>query len=607
MKNTNKISPPQLFLGFFRWFCHPELRDYIEGDLMELYHERCERKGIRYADLIFILDVFFLLRPGIIKPIKGNNHLIIYGMYKNYLIIGWRNILKNKAFSTINIFGVAIGLAACILILEFIVFEMSFDRFHSKLDRTYRITNDRFQNGKLIQHGTIMYPTIGPVMAKDFPEIEDYSRLMPAGDLNVIIDDRNFRSNRAHFVDERFFRVFDFRLLAGDRATLLSTPNTTVLTESTARKFFQYDGDDLSALLGKTFLWGLWGTDPRPFEVTGIIENIPVNSHIQFDVLVSYSTLLTFGQDADNNWTWSDMRHYLVLKHGADPKRLEAKFPGFSERYFQGDKVSGSIEKFYLQPLKDAHLYSDYEYDIAVTASGKAVWSMLVVAGFILVIAWINYINLTTSRAIDRAREVGLRKVMGAFKTQLIRQFILESVLTTIIAFMLAVAIVFLFQSIFNEIVGSNLSWKLLLTQMNTRQLLWSGVLLAGGAVLAGFYPAFILSSYKPVTVLKGQFTRSRAGNFFRRTLVVFQFTASTTLIAGTLIVSRQIDFMNSADLGINLKNIMVVKPPELSESDSTFYGRVEYFKHELARIPGVVNVTTSWRLPGDRLGRVFN
>jgi putative ABC transport system permease protein len=580
------------------------MQDYIEGDLIEVYQKRTRRTGKRLADIRFIIDVLLLFRPGIIKPIRTNRNLNHYGMLKNYFTISWRNILKNKTFSAINVFGLAIGLAACLLILQFVIFELSFDKFNAKLDRTYRITNDRFQNGKLIQHGTIMYPTIGPTMAKDFPEIEEYSRIMPSGELNVKIDDRNYRGDQCHFADERFFRVFDFKILAGDKPTLLTTPYTAVLTEETARKYFQFEDQDLTLLIGKTFQWGL---DVKPYEVKGIVENIPPNSHIDFGALISYSTLLTESQDADISWNWSDMRHYLVLKAGVNYKDLEAKFPEFSERYFKGDKVSGSIEKFYLQPMKDAHLYSDYEYDIARTASGKAVWSMLIVAVFILVIAWINYINLTTSRAIDRAKEVGLRKVMGAFKSQLVKQFIFESILITTIAVVAAIGIMILLQSSFNKIVGTDLSWNLLIDQLTLQQIAIIITGLIGGAIVSGFYPAFMLSNYQPATVLKGKFTRSAKGNFLRKALVVFQFTASAALITGTLIVGRQIEFMNKTDLGINLKEVLVVRAPELMEFDSTFITRVEDFKNELHKIPGVIHATASGRLPGDRLGRNFN
>lgn len=524
-------------------------------------------------------------------------------MIQNYFIIALRNVLKSKVFSAINVLGLSIGLAACLLIFQFVSFELSYDKFNEKLERTYRITNDRFQHGRLIQHGTIMYPTIGPTMARDFPEIEEYTRLMPGGTLNVKIEDKNFRGERCHFADEHFFSVFSFKVLAGQRPTLLKDPHTAVLTATTASKYFGPSRNH-SDFIGKTFYWGL---DPQPYRVDGICEDIPTNSHIQFDALVSYSTLYS-GEDkgADNSWTWSDMRHYLVLKPGTNYKELEAKFPAFSERYFKGDKVSGSVEKFYLQPLTDAHLYSDYEYDIATTASGKAVWAMLVVAVFILIIAWINYINLTTSRALDRAKEVGLRKVMGAAKSQLIRQFILESLVITSMAFIAAIGLVFALQSSFNRIVGYELSMKSVFTSLNFSHILLVFSVLAAGALLSGFYPAFVLSSYQPVTVLKGKFTRSSKGNLLRKALVVFQFTSSASLIIGTFIVSKQIAFMSNADLGINIKNIITIKSPGLTPWDSTFVERVESYKHALAQISGVVNATTTGRLPGDRLGRSF-
>ncbi len=613
MDHSSNHEPPRWPFRFLKWICPDHLVEEIEGDLVQKFYrdlrssERLKWPGDSKtfrAKRRLAWNAARLFRPGIILGNKLSNPLINAIMLRSYFTIAFRNVIKNKVFSAINIFGLAIGLAACLLIFQFVSFELSYDNFNEKLDRTYRVTYNRFQNGKLIQHGTIMYPTIGPVMAKDYPEIEEYTRLMPGGNLNITIDDKNFRDDACHFADERFFSVFSFKLLAGERSSLLKDPYTAVLTEKTAIRYFETVDKDFSKLIGKTFLWGL---DKQPYTVKGICENIPANSHIQFDVLISYATLIRADdQSADNSWTWSDMRHYLVLKPGADYKKLESKFPAFSERYFKGDKVSGSIEKFYLQPLRDAHLYSDYEYDIAVTASGKAVWAMLVVAIFILVIAWINYINLTTSRALDRAKEVGLRKVMGAFKRQLVNQFILESFLITAMAFVLAFALVVVLQSSFNHIVGSNLSMTTIFASMSIYKILLVILILFAGAFLSGFYPAFVLSSYQPVTVLKGKFTRSGKGNFLRKSLVVFQFTSSAALITGTFIVSKQIDFMNKADLGMNIGNVVVVWSPELMPWDSTFVQRVESYKNELAKVPGVVSATTSGRIPGDRLGRSF-
>lgn len=602
MSNVKIPALPFLWLA---WFCPPDLYEGIEGDLIQQFACDVKEAGEKIARRRLVLNVLRFFRPAIIFRNRFSFQLINTAMLSNYLIIAYRNVLKNKTFSAINIIGLAIGLASCLLIFQFVSFELGYDKFNDKFERTYRITNDRFQNGKLIQHGTIMYPTIGPTMAKDYEEIEEYTRLMPGGEMNVKINDKLFRGDRCLFVDEHFLSVFSFPVLTGQRATMLKERYSIVLTEHVAKKYFEVNDGGYEGLIGKAIYWGL---DQEPYTVTGICRDVPPNSHIQFDVLVSYATLIRpDNTGADDSWTWSDMRHYLVLKPGTDHKKLESKFPDFSERYFKGDKVSGSIEKFYLQPLREAHLYSDYEYDIAKKASGKAVWAMLVVAIFILFIAWVNYINLTTSRALERAKEVGLRKVMGALKSQLIRQFIFESMLLSIIAFIIALILAQLLQSSFNQIVGTDLSlWKVI-AEADTFTITVLCAVLITGILLSGFYPAFVLSSYQPVTVLKGKFTRSSSGHLMRKMLVVFQFTASVALITSTLIVSKQIKFINETDLGIDLGQVLVVRGPERTPWDSTFISRVEGFKHKLAEINGVTSVATSGQLPGRRLGRTFN
>ncbi len=596
--------PPGVMIKFLQWFCPPELLEGIAGDLQEQFEADLQLHGSRIAKRNFAMNVFKFFRPGIVLRNKFDVQLTDLIMFSNYLMITYRNVLKSKVFSGINVLGLALGLATCLFIFQFVSFELSYDKFNSKFDRIYRVTNDRFQHGKLIQHGTIMYPTIGPTMAKDYPEIEMYTRMMPGGDLNVKAEDKIFTGQTAIFADEHFFSVFDFPLLAGDRKACLKEGYSMALSESTAKKYFTFSEGNYSEVLGRVLYWG---TDPQPFKITAVFKDVPDNSHLQFEALVSYSSLFS-PQDmgADNSWTWSDMRHYLVLKPDADPKELEAKFPAFSDRYFQGDKVSGSVEKFYLQPLKDAHLFSNYEYDIAKTASGKAVWAMLIVAISILVLAWINYINLTTSRAIDRAKEVGLRKVMGAFKSQLVRQFILESVLISFVAFILAMVIVTVLQGSFNELIEANLSWGKIFVGIGSSTIWIFAAIMFSGMILSGFYPAFILSSYQPATVLKGKFQRSGRGQYLRKSLVIFQFTASAALITATLIVSRQLKFMNEADLGINIHNTIIVSSPMRTAWDSTFIDRVETFKTELGRVPGVISTATSSSTPGDRTGRAF-
>ncbi|HEX6892463.1 MAG TPA: ABC transporter permease [Chryseolinea sp.] len=603
-QHDKKPSPPASALQFLEWFCPPKLYEGIEGDLVEQFQRDMSTYGHRKAGLRLWMGVLRFFRPGIVLRNRFSFQLIKVDMLRNYVLVAFRNVLKNKVFSGINVFGLGIGLAACLLILQFVMVELSYDKFHTKLDRIYRVTNDRFQHGKLIQHGTITYPTIGPAMAKDFPEVERYTRLMPGWDFNAKVGDRFFRGDNSHFADEHFFAVFDFPLLATQGADILKDRYSVALSEKTAKKYFDIVDNNYSTVIGKTLYRGM---DTQPYKVVGVFANIPDNSHLQFDMLVSYSTLISpDNHGADDSWTWSDMRHYLLLKPGTNYKKLEAKFEDFSQRHFQGDKVSGSVEKFFLQPLKDAHLYSDYEYDIAKTASGKAVWAMLIVAAFILLIAWVNYINLTTSRALERAKEVGLRKVMGAVKGQLMRQFVFESMLISLFAFVLSAILTQLLQRPFNEIIGSNLSIWSLLSALDTKMLIVALLIIITGVLLSGFYPAVVLSSYQPITVLKGKFQRSSSGNLLRKALVVFQFTTSVALITGTLIVSQQLKFMNSADLGISIANTIVVEGPE-TPWDSTFIGRIETYKNELTSIPGVISATTSNNIPSARLGRIFD
>ncbi|MDN5210657.1 ABC transporter permease [Fulvivirgaceae bacterium BMA12] len=528
-------------------------------------------------------------------------------MLKNYLKTAFRNLRKNKAFSLINIIGLSIGMATCMLILQYVNFELSFDRFHDNHDQIYRVINYRYQNGKQIQHGPITYPTIGPTMFKDYPEIDAYTRLMPLFRINVKKDENVFPVDRSLIVDKHFLKVFSFPLLAGDRESALNKPNTAAISASLAKKHFNITNGNYQKLLGTTIQLGL---QPNPFTITGVFEDIPQNSHIDFDLLYSYTTLINSTDgDADDSWQWSDFRHYLVLKPETDVNALERKFIDFSRQYFKGSEVSGSEEEFVLQPLKNTHLFSNYEYDIARVANGQTVWTLFYVALFILVIAWINYINLTTSKALERAREVGLRKVVGAYRRQLVFQFLTESLIINVTAFLLAITLVQIIQPFFNQLVDQDLSLlKLLYSDFTLISLLgvFTGIFLAG-IFLSGFYPAFVLSSYRPVTILKENFQRSSTGNLIRRVLVVFQFIASAGLISGTLAVFKQLQFIQDRDLGINLDHILVIQGPGLTSFDSTFIDNANAFKEELRKHAAIKTVATSNRLPGDRLARTFN
>ena len=530
-------------------------------------------------------------------------------MIKNYLKIAWRNLVNNKADSLINIVGLSVGMAACLLILEFVSFELSYDRFNKNAPDIYRVTNDRFQNGKLVQHGTITYSAVGPAMKADFPEILNNTRVEPMGSLILIDGDKKMEVKETMAVDNEFLSIFSYPLLAGDAKTALKDPNTIILSETLARKIYSIPNNDYSSLLGKTLKIT---RDSLPYKITGICKDVPANSHLQFDLLGSYITLYTQKypwKEAEYDFTDSDFWHYLQLKPGTNYKLLEAKFAAFSQRHFQGNKVSGSDEKFLLQPLLKTHLYSDYEYEIGKTGSSMAVWGMLIIASLIIIIAWVNYINLTTARSMNRAKEVGIRKVAGATRSQLIRQFLTESFLMNLIALVVAGIIVYLVQNGFNQLVERELSLSYLfsdaVTGLHIKALVVSGLIL--GILVSGFYPAFVLSSFKPILVLKGKYSQTGKGIFLRRLLVTTQFAATVALIIGSFVVYRQIRFVNTQSLGMNLSGVLIVKPPVLSSFDSSFISHETTFKSELGQIPGVMMASSSGRVAGDELGRAFN
>lgn len=528
-------------------------------------------------------------------------------MLSNYLKIALRNFRKNKLFSLLNVIGLAIGMAACLLILQYVSFKLSFDQFHKNSDQVYRVVNDRYQGGKLIQHGTITYSGVGKAMNDDFEEVEQNTRVVPAGERIIIYDEKRLSEEESFYAENSFFSMFSFPLLTGNETSVLKDPYAVILSEELVKKVFDYQGTDYKQFVGKTIRLS---TDSTPYKIEGICKNVPQNSHLRFHLLISYKTLVSQGwKEADYNFTSSDFWHYVKLKPGTDYKSLNKRFPAFSKRHFQGTKVSGSDETFYLQPLAKAHLYSDFEYEIGKTGNGSAVWGLLLIAVLIIVIAWVNYINLATARSTERAREVGIRKVVGGLRIQLIKQFLVESTIVNLLGIGLSIGLVLSVQSAFNNLIEEKLSLSYLLVKGMSGYSIFLGLVLLvlAGIVISGFYPAFVLSSFKPIAVLKGKFHASKKGIQFRKALVIGQFTATVALIIGSAIVSQQMRYIGNKDLGFNMDQMLIIKPAILTGWDSTFIDRTNNFKEEIKALPGVKSVATSWRVPGGELGRTFN
>jgi len=528
-------------------------------------------------------------------------------MIKHYLKISFRNIWKYKSFSAINIAGLAIGMAACLLILQYVSFKLSFDQFHKNANNIYRVVNDRYQQGKLIQHGTITYSAIGKAMNDDYEEVVQNARVVPWNEVILTYNDKKIAEDQILYADSNFLSMFDFPLLAGDKSSVLKEPYTMILSEHLVEKIFDYKGNDYNQFLGKALVYG---TDSMPYKVVGICKNVPENSHLQFRMLVSYKTLASIGwKESDYDFTDSDFWHYVRLKPGTDYQAFNAKLNAFSQKHFEGNKVSGSDEKFYLQPLSKAHLYSDFEYEIGRTGSAIVVWALLIIALFIISIAWINYINLATARSVERAKEVGIRKVVGCERKQLIIQFLSESAIVNLVSMVLAVLLVLLLQTAFNNLLKYQLSLPYLLTKgLNGYSILIGLIsIVIAGIFVSGLYPAFVLSSFKPIAVLKGRFSSSQKGIFFRKALVIGQFTVTIALIIGSLVVMKQIRYMNHKELGFNMDQVLIVKPPTLTNWDSTFITRSNSFKEELKQLSHVKGAATSWNVPGGDIGRSFN
>jgi putative ABC transport system permease protein len=515
-------------------------------------------------------------------------------MIQNYFKIAWRNIQSHKAYSGINILGLAIGIAACLLILQYVSFELSYENFHVNKDRIYRVQQDRYDNGKLSTQWAAGAYAVGNSFKDAIPEVEEYVKLKQENDLVATIGNQPFKIEKGFFATASFFSVFSYPLLEGNSKTALAEPNTAVVSETTAHKLFGKEN-----ALGKTLLLN----GKENFKITGVFKNMPANTQLKPDVLLSYSTFINIvkadSNDVETAWQWDGCLTYLLLRKDANPKSVEAKFPHLVEKATGAElKKFNAAVKYNLQPLKDIHLYSKYMMEPEANGDGKTTYLLLGIAFFIVVIAWVNYINLATARAIGRAREVGVRKSVGSQRRQLVFQFLFESALLNGFALLLALLLMFVAIPAFNQLSGHNISFSLL---SNSSFWLALAALFIGGVFFSGLYPAFVLSGFKPVEVLKGRMVTTAKGALLRKSLVVFQFAASLFLLIGTLVVYSQIQFMRKQSLGINIDQTLVITKPAIA--DSTYAKKMTAFKNELLQNSSITKVTALTSIPGEAVG----
>lgn len=567
---------------FFQWFCHPDYYPDIQGDLEEMYGRNIEQ-GKLFAQWKYLFQVIGLFRPSLIRSFP-QHFLINSGMFKNYFKISTRNLLRHKLFTTINISGLAFGLAAFLLINEYIRFEESYDSFFEESEQIYRLSTVQVIHGEIGVKDAMTYQPAAKVLKDELPEIIAYTTSYKFDELifrkgESVIQEKNVIS-----ADSNFFKIFDYQVLQGSPEDILAEPNALVLTESKAKFYF---GDQNP--LGETLQ--ILGNFNRPFKVTGIIEDVPENTHYKFDILISDESIKD--RSDYNSWNAFNYYSYVKLEKQVNISTLNDKLEALSKKY-KGEETS---QRFDLHPIQDIHLKSDFTFEAEIPGSEKAVSFMKIIALFILIIAWVNYINLSTARAVDRAKEVGLRKVIGAYKMQLIGQFLLEALLVNLLAAILALLISELALPYFHQLIGKEITLHVWNYYPFLQNLLVFFIL---GTLVSGFYPALVLSGFKPVAVLKGKYRNSKSGAMLRKGLVVVQFTASIVLIAGTFIVYRQLQFMQGKDLGISTDYVVGFNMPSVEgDQQEAHNSKVESFKEALRNHNAIETVGGTSNLPG--------
>ncbi len=588
MKKLSNGVPPKWIRKFLEMFLDPKILEASLGDLEEKFQAKLHDNTPHWkASARYIIEGLGFIKMARRRKVDYKN-VNAYAMYKSYFKIAWRNILKSKGYTTINILGLSIGISACILIALYVQFELSYDRFNDKAERIYRVNNEiKFGDNHLDL--AVTNAIFGETAQHDFPQIEHYTRLMWYGGFLIKKDNENIRESSVAWADSTLFDVFTLPMISGNPKTALAEPNSIVITESIAKKYF-----------GKTDVAGqtLIINNNENRKVTGVIKDIPLNSHFQFNMFVP---MLEHPGAKENNWVSQNWNTYLLLKPGSDANGLAPELNKMMDRNLgpqlkllvnktlEEFNSQGNYFKVSLTPLADIHLHSDRMGELYGSGDIRYVYIFSAIGLFILLIACINFMNLATARSAKRAHEVGVRKVLGSLKRSLINQFLSEAMLTTTLAMVLAYAISWLVLPYFVELTEKGID-KTILFSPNVLIAL-AGLLLVVG-FLTGIYPAFYLSSFQPVAVLKGnQGTRFKK-SFFRNALVVFQFSASVILMVGTVIIYLQLDYIRKKDLGYNREQILIIN------NTGSLNQKAQTFKNELLQISGVQNAAISGFLP---------
>ncbi|MGD8540445.1 MAG: ABC transporter permease [Candidatus Aminicenantes bacterium] len=585
---TKMTRAPKLAKWLFDRVVNSEEKSTIVGDIEEFFCELKKERGAFKAKAWFWLQILAAL-PMFIK----NSIYWRVIMFQNIIKITFRNITKHKAYYFINVTGLSIGIVCFILIALFITDELSYDRYHEKANRIYKAgVRALWADNEF--HACVSPASLSRTLVAEFPEVEVSTRLRRYGFPVVRYKDKVFSEERWYWADGTFFDVFTVPVLQGDPKTALTKPNSVVVTESMARKYFGAEDP-----LGKSL-----NTDNRrDYQITGVIEDVPRNSHVHYDFLASF---ITIEDGSDQNWISNNFPTYFVLKEGISHKEFETKLQLIVEKYVAPQlktvfgatldemEASGGSIKYFITPLTDIHLHSHLRFEHEPNSDIAYVYIFTVVAFAILLIACVNFVNLATARSATRAKEVGVRKTVGSKRGQLIRQFLAETVVLGFLATLVAIPIIEFMLPFFNNLTGKNLSVPYLENMYMIPVFL--GIALFVG-LLAGIYPAFFLASFDPVVVLKGESVGRSKRSWMRNVLVVFQFTVSVVLIIGTLVVYRQLQYIQNKNLGFNKDQVVVVKKAD------DIGQKIRACKQELLGYAGVLSASNSSNLIGDFFG----
>lgn len=601
-------NPPRVARWLLRQLCASRWLEEIEGDLEEEFALNLKQKGLSKARRAYIFTVIRSIRIYLLSErIKQGQNQNKNVMFSNYLKITLRALLKNKVYSFINISGLAIGIAGALLIFNYVSFETSYEKFIEDSGDIYRISLEFYQNGEFVYHSAENYPPVGESMVNDFPEVIEWSHLYNMGSKNNVVityeegqgQPIKIKHRKFLYASPSFLSMFSAEMISGNAETALVEPFTIVISESTAKKYF---GDEDP--IGKRLRLRDDDYNNENCLVTGVYKDLPPNTHLKYDVLISTATL--YGrydgapQRYKTGWVRKDFYSYIKVRPNTDLKALEAKFPALLDKYMPELAQRNARHVLHLQPVERIHLDSHLADEAELNGEAEPITFLSVIAIFIVVIAWVNYVNLATSRSLDRAREVGIRKVLGSLRGQLIRQFLFESFIINLLAIVLALGIVALALPAFYQVSG--IPREVVIWQNEQMWIILTIVFFLGSFV-SGFYPAMVLSSFKPVSTLKGKFRNSGAGVLLRKGLVIFQFATSAALIIGTLTVNKQMNYMRSADLGFDMEQTIVVE--QAAVADTTPGGRnrqINTFQDQLRNNANIKAIANSGMVPGKKL-----